>query len=74
MNKIKSIQGLRAIGFILILLEHCGLFIVAGEWAVSLFILILGFCIFINHYNKDINTAQYVVSKVKKYIYCIFLC
>lgn len=69
-EKITAISGLRFIGFFAIMLEHSGLTIGAGEWAVSLFVLISGFCMSINHLYEDsidkTSTVKLVTRKLRK--------
>lgn len=80
-NKIISLQSLRAIAFICIFLHHCGMFSFGAE-GVSIFIILSGFLMIYQYYNKDIkcgikNNFFYSISKIKKiyplHIICIFL-
>lgn len=62
MKRIDSLQGLRAIGFILIFLWHCGIGY-AGAYSVSLFFMLSGFCMML----KNIRGGQKSNVIVKLY-------
>lgn len=53
MKKIQSLQGLRAVAFIFILISHCGInFGGFGEWGVSVFFILSGFLMSYNYVGK----------------------
>lgn len=62
MNKINSLQGLRALGFILIFLWHCG-YGNAGPYAVSLFVMLSGFCLMLR--NNPGGGTQSLLQNIK---------
>lgn len=47
-EKIQSIQGFRALGFVCVFLWHCG-YGNAGAFAVSLFIMLSGYLLMLNN-------------------------
>lgn len=71
-KRIKSLEGLRAIAFVLVFLSHTGPFFEGiGMWSVSLFFVLSGFVSVISQYNKKIETTikarlKYMIKKIWK--------
>lgn len=73
MNRLKSIQGLRALAFLEVFLAHCGLSPFQGVLGVSLFMLMSGFCMALNYLPRveampvtPAGCARFALDKVKK--------
>ena len=72
-QRIQTLEALRAIAFIAVMFSHTGvtLFKDAGEWAVSLFLILSGFVAIYSQYDKEIapsfkSNFKYAVNKIKK--------
>lgn len=72
-KRITGIQVLRAIAFLEIFLEHCGMGLCSGSFGAEIFIVLSGFCVAINHIQtgkkpnlSPINSIRYGISKIKK--------
>lgn len=69
---ILSLQGLRAVAFLCIVLSHCGVPWL-GPWAISVFVALSGFLMVCNYYDRP-PTAPGVRSamafSLKKYAGC----
>ena len=64
-SRIESLQILRAIAFLEIFLGHCGIAFFTGAFGVSIFIVLSGFCISINHLPKIDSIGLSLGSNVK---------
>ena len=69
-RKIESLEGIRAIAFISILLSHTAA-LVPGRWGVSVFLLLSGFLMTYSYWNREIPAkldaaASFSVKKIKK--------
>lgn len=70
-DKILSLQGIRAVAFLGVFLFHCGI-IETGPWAVSVFLMLSGFLMTYNYYDKcncNLNfrtSALFSLRKIKK--------
>lgn len=67
-NRIYSIQSLRAIAFLGVCLSHCGIG-EAGTWGVSVFIILSGFLMTYNYYEKNIekmNLKESIIFSIHK--------
>lgn len=79
-NRILSLEGIRAIAFIMVYMSHLYLpftFANSGPWAVSIFFVLSGFVTMLSSYNIDFapslkNNFKYMISRIKK-IYPTFL-
>lgn len=71
-NRIETLQVLRSIAFLEIFLGHCGIRFFTGAFGASIFIVLSGFCMAINHLSK-VDTQKitiknnfiYAISKIK---------
>ena len=70
---ISSLQGLRAVAFLSVVLSHCGAPWL-GPWAISVFVALSGFLMVCNYYDRP-RTAPGLQSAIafsfKKYADCI---
>lgn len=57
MKRIYSLQGLRAVAFLLIFLGHCNFFGLAGA-CVSIFFVLSGFLMVYNYFGKELGTVS----------------
>jgi peptidoglycan/LPS O-acetylase OafA/YrhL len=72
--RIKSLEALRALAFMGVVLSHTGIsgFEPLGAWGVSVFLVLSGFVSVIGQYQKEpLNTSpkeviRYAISKIKK--------
>lgn len=64
-SRIETLQILRAIAFLEIFLGHCGIMFFTGAFGVSIFIVLSGFCISINHLPKIASNRLSLGSNVK---------
>lgn len=69
-NRCESIQGLRLIAFLAIVVEHTEIYIGGGEWAVSLFLIMSGFLMAASHLDnyEKINSKEYLKKKIIKFV------
>lgn len=58
MQKIESLQSLRAIAFIIVFLGHCGVDIFVGAFGVSIFIILSGFCMQLSYERHPIENIS----------------
>lgn len=73
MEKIKSLQSLRALAFIEVFLGHCGISPFFGAFGVSVFFVLSGFCMAVNYIPKIEEVPRgvrgsilFALGKVKK--------
>lgn len=73
MNRINSLQSLRAFAFIVVLLSHCDFPLLQGSLGVSIFFVLSGFCLAINYIPKAdtlpksfIGCVRFGISRIKK--------
>lgn len=69
-GKIKSLQGLRTIAFLMVFLLHTGL-TDTGEIGVSIFFVLSGFVMFLRYQNEDLDTSvkglfKFSINKISK--------
>lgn len=67
MKKILSLQGIRALCFLGIFLEHSGV-ISLGSWGVEVFFVLSGFLMTYNYYDRKIEESnlKFAFRKIKK--------
>lgn len=73
MNKINSLQSLRAFAFIVVLLSHCDFPLLQGSLGVSIFFILSGFCLAINYIPKVetlpksfVGCVRFGIGRIKK--------
>lgn len=73
MNKINSLQSLRAFAFVVVLLSHCEFPMILGQMGVSIFFILSGFCFAINYIPKAdtlprrfVGCVRFGISRIKK--------
>ena len=71
---ISSLQGLRAVAFLSVVLSHCGAPWL-GPWAITVFVALSGFLMTCNYYDRPRTAPGTAVchglSLCKKYASCI---
>lgn len=85
-KKILSLEGIRGIAFVAVMLTHtgmnCPLFKGAGSWAVSVFFMISGFVALVTQYKTTTipsvkNNILYTVKRISKtypiYLLCLIV-
>lgn len=71
MEKIQSLQALRGIAILIIMMAHCELFIPMVQVALSLFIMLSGFVLTYAYCDKEVSASfagcvHFVISRIKK--------
>ena len=77
LKKIGSLDIIRAISFLLICLHHSKLklFASSGYYGVSVFLILSGFLLTYNYYNRQIdNSIKFAISKIKNIYYVHIIC
>ena len=66
---ISSLQGLRAVAFLCVVISHCGAPWL-GPWAISVFVALSGFLMVCNYYDRP-RTAPGLQSAISKGIFIV---